>query len=221
MQSPTSETQLSNIAENGSVRANTPKEIIEQTLPLADRARFEAALAKITRALEEYASLKSATQRQLTTKQIRHELTNGHSLISRIEQWMADAEHSAVRDYVLTAIGDGRRRRPQTEGPWRVWKTQIADLREWRSWVKAALPRVKSDRGKPENFPLKQLVRDLAKIWDDFTAKPFTGTRKSGQRPRDFVSAICRMIEPDLTGAQIETAIKYAVRKLPGTRRGR
>ena len=106
MQSPTSETQLSNIAENGSVRANTLKEIIEQTLPLADGARFEAALANATRALEEYTSLKSAAQRQLTTKQIRRELTTGHSLISRTEKWMTDAEHSAVRDYVLTAIGD-------------------------------------------------------------------------------------------------------------------
>jgi len=202
------------------VRANTLEEIIEQTLPLADGARFEAALTKTAQVLEEYASLKSATQRQLTTKQIRHELTIGHSLISRTEKWMTDAEHSAVRDYVLTAIGD-LQRRPHVEGPWRMWKTQIADLREWRSWVKAALPRVKSDRGKPENFPLKQLVRDLAKIWDDFTAKPFTGTRKDGQQPRDFVSAICRMIEPGLTNAQIETAIKYAVRKLPGTRRGR
>jgi hypothetical protein len=194
---------------------------VEQTLPLADSARRKQALARITQALEEYESLKSAAQRQLTAEQIRRELTDGYSLFSRAEKWMAKAQLTAVRDYVLTAMSDGRQDGMQIEVPWRAWETQIAKLQNWNSWVSAALLLVKSDRGRPESFPLNLLVQDLAKIWKDFSALPFTRSRKGRQQPRLFVAAICRIVEPQITDAEIETAIKHAVRKLPRRRRGR
>jgi hypothetical protein len=197
------------------------RNIVARTLPLADVTFFPVALEKIGGAIGEYIDLKAAAQVQLTAEQIRGELNSGLNLFSKLENWMMEAEGSVVRDYVLSAMGDSLRRQDQTKMPWHIWKGQVPNIREWKSWVDKALSLVQSDRGKPENFPLKQLVRDLAKIWEEYTARPFTNTQKGQQRARDFVMAICRMPEPDLTDGQIETAIRFAVRKTPGGRRGR
>jgi hypothetical protein len=200
---------------------NALRNAVERTLPLADAAQFEVAFERISQTLGEYTGLKAAAQGQLGAERIRRELKSGHSLLSRMENWMMEVEGSVVRDYVLSAISGNLQRQARPEMPWRVWKEQVAIVREWRSWVDQAILLVQSDRGKPENFPLKQLVRDLGKIWEEHTARPFTNTQKGQQRARDFVMAICRTPEPELTDAQIETAIRFAVRKAPGGRRGR
>jgi hypothetical protein len=100
-------------------------------------------------------------------------------------------------------------------------REQLVNVRHWLTRFDQALIFVQSDRGQPEDFPLKQLVRDLAKIWDRYAVGPFSSSRKGSMPPADFVAEICRSIEPDLTDTRIQTAIRYAVRMTPGKRRGR
>jgi hypothetical protein len=195
---------------------------IQQTLPLASADCLEQAVEGIRRVLAEYASLKAANAAQLTARQARKSLKRGAKLLRELEQWMLDVEPTVVRDYLLSLNRSPPRKQRRSDMLRPVWKEMLSEIRLWQKRFAQSLVFIPSDRGKPENFPLKQLVRDLAKIWEKYTVRPFTNSKKRGlQQPRDFTIAVCGAIEPDLSKSEIETAIRYAVSKMPGNRRGR
>jgi hypothetical protein len=194
---------------------------IHQTLPLAELQCFEPACEKVQQIVQEYFALKTAYLRQPTAAQIRTDLRQGQALFRRLEEWMRAAEGTAVRDYVLSGKDQTLKQLGLTEDSSYKWRKETARFQLWQSWIAEGLLLLKSDRGQPENFPLKQLVRDLTKIWEQFTGLRFTNTSKGRRRPRDFILAVCMAIEPQLKELQIETAIRSAVSKTPGKRRGR
>lgn len=197
------------------------RRVIVQTLPMDDAELLDQASEEIERALADYRTLKAANDAQLTARQARVWLKRGTQLLNRLERWLIDVEPTVVRDYVLSGARSlaAKRRRSELMRP--MWNEKLSEIHLWQDRFNQSLLFVRTDRGKPENFPLKQLVRDLAKIWEKYTALSFTNTRKGQQRPRDFVLAICQTIQPVPSKAQIETAVRHAVRKTPGRRRGR
>jgi hypothetical protein len=194
---------------------------IERTLRLAEVANFEVACKNVKQVVDEYFTLKTAYLGQPTAAKIRSDLRSGQALFSRLERWIMAAEGNVVRDYVLSGKAKILQQLGQTESSNYKLKDEAARFRLWQSSIEESLLLLMSDRGQPENFPLKQLVRDLAKIWEQFSTSPFTNIKKGEQKPRDFVLAVCAAIEPDLKESQIETAIRSAVKITPGQRRGR
>jgi hypothetical protein len=195
--------------------------LVERTLPLRAECNLSDCINEIEVALDWYTRLKAAHGQQLSSKLIRQTLKEGSSIVTKLESWMAKAEGSAVRDYVLSALLQELKQRDLTGVPHRIWKEQSTYFQEWRALLDRALSLVQSDRGAPENFALKLLVRDLARVWEKFTGLPFTNTSKGQQRPRDFILAVCTAVDPEVTESQIETAIRSAVSKTSGERRGR
>src|SRR4029077_17017801 len=121
-----------------------------------------------------YVRLRNADLKQLTSAQIRKELFKGQALFSRIEAWFRATEPTVVRDYVLSII-DKIPLPPRLIGAPRLdWKRELANVRLWQSAIADAPSLVRSDRGRPENYPLTLLVQDLARIWDAHAKRPFT-----------------------------------------------
>jgi hypothetical protein len=192
-----------------------------RTLPLREERNLPKCISEIRNALDEYAELKVAYGRQMSSKLRRKTLNEGRDILKKLESWIARSESTIIRDYVLSAMRSEQDQRRRADALMHVWREQLANVRQWQTRLDQALVFVQSDRGQPEDFPLKQLARDLAKIWDRYAARPFSTSRKGSMPPADFVAEICRSIEPDLTDARIQTAIRHAVKMTPGKRRGR
>src|SRR5262249_55417768 len=90
-----------------------------------------------------------------------------------------------------------------------------------RTWIESAFKIVPSVRGTPGHPSVNLLVWWLARVWNEHTTVPFTRTRKGDQQPRDFVVVVCRAADPNIGAANIETAMRAAVKDTPGSRRGR
>jgi hypothetical protein len=202
-------------------RVQALRRAIQQSLPFKDVARFEKALDDVRQAVEDYIALKLAHGQQLTAARSRTLLKRGQYLLYQLEQWMLDVEPTVVRDYLLSAERQSSTQRRRYEMLHPLWKEKLEEVRLWKSRLGDSLLFVRSDRGAPEHFPLKLLVRDLAKIWGRYADRPFTNSTK-GRRPApDFVAAICQIADPDIEESLMRTAIRDAVRKTPGQRRGR
>jgi hypothetical protein len=194
---------------------------VAQSLPLRDESNISDCLCEIEAALDSYAHLKAASQRQMSSKLRRKMLEEGRGILAKLEDWIVRSENTITRDYVLSAMRWEADQRRRSDMLVRVWREQLANVRRWQARLDRALVFVQSDRGQPEDFSLKLLVMDLAKIWDRYTASPFSRSRKGAMPPADFVARICRLVEPNITDARIQTAIRHAVKKIPGERRGR
>jgi hypothetical protein len=157
----------------------------------------------------------------MSSKLRRKMLGEGREILAELESWIVRSKNTIARDYVLSAMRSEAEQRRRTDALMHVWREPLAYVRQWRARLDQALIFVQSDRGHPEDFPLKQLVRDVAKIWDRYAVRSFSSSRKGLMSAADFVAEICRSIEPDLTDARIQTAIRHAVKMTPGKRRGR
>jgi hypothetical protein len=171
-------------------------------------------VGEILNALNQYTELKAAYGRQMSSKLRRKMLGEGREILAELESWIVRSKNTIARDYVLSAMRSEAEQRRRTDALMHVCHEPLAYVRQWQARLDQALIFVQSDRGHPEGFPLKQLVRDLAKIWDRYAVRPFSSSRKGPMSAADFVAEICRSIEPDLTDARIQTAIRHAV-KLP------
>jgi hypothetical protein len=197
------------------------RSLVMRTVPFREERNLPKCISNIRNALNEYAELKGAYGRQMSSKLRRKTLNEGRDILKKLESWIARSESTITRNYVLSAMRSEQDQRRRADSLMHVWREQLANVRQWQTRLDQALLFVQSDRGQPEDFPLKQLVRDLAKIWDRYAVTPFSTSRKGSMPPADFVAEICRSIEPDLTGARIQTAIRHAVKMTPGKRRGR
>jgi hypothetical protein len=197
------------------------RRVVQDRLPFKDVGHLEKAVEDVRQALEYYAALKAAHVRQLSAAESRERLKRGQNLLGQLEQWMVDVEPTVVRDYVLSAERQSENQLRRYEMVHSVWKEKLAEVCLWKSRLRDSLVFVRSDPGAPEHFPFKLLVRDLAKIWDRYADRRFTNSRKGLKPAPEFVAAICGIIEPGIEDSLLQTAIREAVRKTPGPRRGR
>ena len=174
------------------------RRVIVQTLPMDDAELLDQASEEIERALADYRTLKAANDAQLTARQARVWLKRGTQLLNRLERWLIDVEPTVVRDYVLSGARSlaAKRRRSELMRP--MWNEKLSEIHLWQDRFNQSLLFVRTDRGKPENFPLKQLVRDLAKIWEKSppSRSPIPGRGSSGRGTLSSPSARRSSLSP-------------------------
>jgi hypothetical protein len=78
--------------------------------------------------------------------------------------------------------------------------------------IDGTLALVRTDRGRPDNAALNDLVRSLGLIWEDFVEDPPFGLTKKPPAPYDFVRAVCRAAAPDIPLADLDSQITTAMR---------
>ena len=171
--------------------------LVKRSLPLREDHNLLACVGELQNALNEYAELKAAFRRQMSSK-LRRKMLKGRAILAKLESWIVRSKNTITRDYVLSAMRSEPDQRRRADALMHVLREQLANVRQWQTRLDQALVFVQSDRGQPEDFPLKQLVRDLAKIWGRYAARPFSRSRKGSMPPTEFVTEICRLIEPDI-----------------------
>jgi len=186
-----------------------------ETLPLADPSQRDNAFNKVILEVRCYRGLRQSKHSNLSSMEVRQHLRRGLDLARDLEKWIANTP-PIVRDYVLSAMGREAKRRGSTftEQTWPDLRERFCALQER---IREALKFVKSDRGRPENAELNDLVRSLALIWEEYTNHKFSLTKKGDHTPYAFVRMVCRVADSRIVASdfdrQLGTALRLATRR--------
>jgi hypothetical protein len=78
----------------------------------------------------------------------------------------------------------------------------------------AAAGRVRRSPTRSDREELDDLVLHLGQIWQRYTGKPFSQTRKGHQTPRDFVKAVFASLRITESDRRIDSSMRAAVTAL-------
>jgi hypothetical protein len=164
--------------------------------------------------------VRSTLPHQLSAEAIREHLRRGAACARDLENWTKGAAPLIIRDYVLSAIGDkpliGEATLPDHE-----WANLIEFFGRFAEKIEAALQFVRTDRGRPDNAALDDLVWSLGLIWEEFVQVPAFGLTKKRPAPYDFAKLVCRAAAPDIPEADLDRQIRTAMRSAPSRLRER
>ena len=183
---------------------------VVQLLPITDPSRRAEALARVITDVRWFRALCLTLPRQLSAAEVRENLLRGAASARDLENWTKGTP-LIIRDYVLSAIGDqpliGERTLPNHE-----WANLGEFFGRFAEKVEVAVQLVRTDRGRPDNTGLNDLVWSLGLIWDEFVPDPLFGLTKKRPAPYDFVKFVCRAAAPEISEADLERQLKTALR---------
>jgi hypothetical protein len=189
---------------------------VYKALPLADPRRRVDAFDEVVLRVRCYRGFRDNKRFNLSSREVREYLQRGLDLARDLEIWLTDIP-SIARDYVLSAVGREANKHGREVSP-QNWSDLGKRFRALRLIIDQALRLVHSDRGRPENAELNDLVLSLAQVWDEYANSPFGLTKQGVHTPYKFVRMVSQAADPGITQAdfdrQLGTALRLATRRL-------